>query len=82
MQSCTHCVLLPTTQECTQDLEAFGFEQSKKSYSLEAFGEKANQFKSFYFRKHPTVSSLYVHGVTVSQFGHSVSQAVSQSVTV
>ena len=43
-------------QECTLETEAFGFEQSKKCYSLHSFGEKANQFKSYYFRMRPTVS--------------------------
>ena len=43
-------------QACIEDQEAFGFEQSKKTYTLEAFGEKAHKFKSFYFSQHPTVS--------------------------
>ena len=52
----TKFLLCADLQACTEDTEAFGFEQSKKTYSLEAFGEKANQFKSFYFKRHPTVS--------------------------
>ena len=30
-------------------MEAFGFEQAQKEYSLQSFGEMADQFKSDYF---------------------------------
>ena len=56
--ACTVVYTVACLQACTEDQEAFGFEQSKKTYTLESFGEKANQFKSFYFKRHPTVSVL------------------------
>ena len=30
-------------------MEAFGFEQAQKEYTLQSFGEMADQFKSDYF---------------------------------
>ena len=54
-------------QACIEDQEAFGFEQSKKTYTLEAFGEKAHKFKSFYFSQHPTVSFLTLLSLPVGE---------------
>lgn len=36
-------------QECSKPREAFGFEQAVREYSLQSFGEMADQFKSDYF---------------------------------
>lgn len=36
-------------QECSKPREAFGFEQAGREYSLQSFGEMADQFKSDYF---------------------------------
>ena len=35
--------------EVSKPLEAFGFEQAQKEYTLQTFGEMADQFKSDYF---------------------------------
>ena len=42
---CPKCVLA----EVSKPLEAFGFEQAQKEYSLQSFGEMADQFKTDYF---------------------------------
>ncbi|KAM4610848.1 lysine-specific demethylase 5B-B [Polymixia lowei] len=42
---CPKCV----TQECSKPQEAFGFEQAYRDYSLRAFGQMADAFKSDYF---------------------------------
>uniref|UniRef100_A0A674N2P5 [histone H3]-trimethyl-L-lysine(4) demethylase n=1 Tax=Takifugu rubripes TaxID=31033 RepID=A0A674N2P5_TAKRU len=42
---CPKCV----AEECSKPREAFGFEQAGKEYSLQSFGEMADQFKSDYF---------------------------------
>uniref|UniRef100_A0A8C7VCP3 [histone H3]-trimethyl-L-lysine(4) demethylase n=1 Tax=Oncorhynchus mykiss TaxID=8022 RepID=A0A8C7VCP3_ONCMY len=42
---CPKCL----TQECSKPQEAFGFEQAYRDYSLRAFGEMADSFKSDYF---------------------------------
>ena len=42
---CPKCVLA----EVSKPMEAFGFEQAQKEYSLQSFGEMADQFKSDYF---------------------------------
>lgn len=41
-------------------MEAFGFEQARREYSLQQFGEMADQFKSDYFNMpvHMVPSSL------------------------
>ena len=36
-------------QECNKPHEAFGFEQAYRDYSLRAFGQMADAFKSDYF---------------------------------
>lgn len=42
--------LLPfLPQECSKPHEAFGFEQAYRDYSLRAFGQMADAFKSDYF---------------------------------
>uniref|UniRef100_A0A8C4FAD5 [histone H3]-trimethyl-L-lysine(4) demethylase n=1 Tax=Dicentrarchus labrax TaxID=13489 RepID=A0A8C4FAD5_DICLA len=41
---CPKCVA-----ECSKPREAFGFEQAVREYSLQSFGEMADQFKSDYF---------------------------------
>lgn len=43
----TECDL--PSQECSKPREAFGFEQAVREYSLQSFGEMADQFKSDYF---------------------------------
>ena len=42
---CPKCV----AAEVSKPLEAFGFEQAQKEYTLQTFGEMADQFKSDYF---------------------------------
>ncbi|XP_076344166.1 lysine-specific demethylase 5A-like isoform X2 [Tachypleus tridentatus] len=42
---CPQCV----AQEVERPQEAFGFEQAKRDYTLQEFGEMADQFKSDYF---------------------------------
>uniref|UniRef100_A0A8C9T0K7 [histone H3]-trimethyl-L-lysine(4) demethylase n=1 Tax=Scleropages formosus TaxID=113540 RepID=A0A8C9T0K7_SCLFO len=42
---CPKCLV----QECSKPLEAFGFQQAYGDYSLRAFGEMADSFKSDYF---------------------------------
>merc|ERR1719430_2224566 len=42
---CPKCVLA----EVSKPMEAFGFEQAQKEYTLQSFGETADQFKSDYF---------------------------------
>ncbi|XP_056131035.1 lysine-specific demethylase 5B-B [Lampris incognitus] len=42
---CPKCL----TQECSKPQEAFGFEQAYRDYSLRAFGQMADAFKSDYF---------------------------------
>jgi histone demethylase JARID1 len=37
-------------------VEIYGFEQSKKEYDLQSFGEMADKFKSDYFGLPPEVS--------------------------
>ena len=42
---CPRCV----AKECSQPKEAYGFAQAKKQYTLQSFGEMADQFKMDYF---------------------------------
>uniref|UniRef100_A0AAY4B9T3 [histone H3]-trimethyl-L-lysine(4) demethylase n=1 Tax=Denticeps clupeoides TaxID=299321 RepID=A0AAY4B9T3_9TELE len=42
---CPKCL----SQECGKPQDAFGFEQAQRDYSLRAFGEMADSFKSDYF---------------------------------
>lgn len=42
-------VFLFCQQECSKPQEAFGFEQAYRDYSLRAFGQMADAFKSDYF---------------------------------
>ena len=39
-------------------MEAFGFEQAQREYTLQQFGEMADQFKSDYFNMPVHVSCL------------------------
>ena len=41
-------------------MEAFGFEQAQREYSLQQFGEMADQFKSDYFNMPVHVSNFYI----------------------
>ena len=41
--------LFPWLQLCKKPSEAYGFEQSKRLYTLQTFGEMADQFKLDYF---------------------------------
>jgi len=43
---CWYCLWL---QECHKPAEVYGFEQAKREYSLQSFGEMADQFKLDYF---------------------------------
>lgn len=40
-------------QECNKPVEAFGFEQAKREYTLQSFGEMADNFKREYFKLPP-----------------------------
>lgn len=42
-------VIICGTQECHKPAEVYGFEQAKREYSLQSFGEMADQFKLDYF---------------------------------
>lgn len=42
---CPKCVAV----EVSKPLEAFGFEQAQKEYTLQSFGEMADKFKQDYF---------------------------------
>lgn len=43
-------------QECYKPVEAYGFEQAEREYTLESFGEMADKFKSNYFKMPAHVS--------------------------
>lgn len=47
-------------QECNKPREAFGFEQAVREYTLQSFGEMADNFKSDYFNMPVHVSSTFV----------------------
>ncbi|XP_018798279.1 PREDICTED: lysine-specific demethylase lid isoform X1 [Bactrocera latifrons] len=44
---CPRCVV----EEVSKPTEAFGFEQAEREYTLQQFGQMADQFKTDYFRK-------------------------------
>ncbi|XP_022801801.1 lysine-specific demethylase 5C-like [Stylophora pistillata] len=46
---CPRCV----AEECKKPQEAFGFEQAKREYTLQSFGEMADNFKREYFKLPP-----------------------------
>lgn len=50
---CPKCV----AEEVSKPMEAFGFEQAQREYTLQQFGEMADQFKSDYFNMPVHVSS-------------------------
>lgn len=50
--------MCPTPQECNKPHEAFGFEQAFRDYSLRAFGQMADAFKSDYFNMPVHVSTF------------------------
>lgn len=43
---CPKCV----ARECNKPKAAYGFEQAKREFSLQEFGEMADQFKADYFQ--------------------------------
>jgi histone demethylase JARID1 len=51
---CPKCV----AEEVSKPMEAFGFEQAQREYTLQQFGEMADQFKSDYFNMPVHVSRL------------------------
>lgn len=71
---CPQCVAV----EVSKPTEAFGFEQAQREYSLQQFGEMADQFKSEYF-------NMPVHlvptGVVEKEFWRIVS-SIDEDVTV
>ncbi|KAK5639199.1 hypothetical protein RI129_011691 [Pyrocoelia pectoralis] len=71
---CPKCVAV----EVSKPTEAFGFEQAQREYSLQQFGEMADQFKSEYF-------NMPVHlvptGVVEKEFWRIVS-SIDEDVTV
>lgn len=50
---CPKCV----AEEVSKPTEAFGFEQAQREYTLQQFGEMADQFKSEYFNMPVHVSN-------------------------
>ncbi|XP_039265383.2 lysine-specific demethylase 5A-like [Styela clava] len=44
---CPKCL----SKECNKVIDAYGFEQARKQYTLQSFGEMADAFKSEYFTK-------------------------------
>ena len=52
------CIMI--FQEYDKPLEVYGFEQSKKEYNLQTFGEMADKFKEDYFGLPPEVSVVRV----------------------
>lgn len=58
-----------SSQECNKPREAFGFEQAVREYTLQSFGEMADNFKSDYFNM-PVHVSIYVwEGMKSKAFG-------------
>lgn len=45
--------------EVSKPVEAFGFEQAQKEYTLQSFGEMADKFKQDYFNMPVHVSEDY-----------------------
>lgn len=68
------CHFQPFEQECSKPHEAFGFEQAYRDYSLRAFGQMADAFKSDYFNMPVHVSKYDFIG------SFSVSLAVSTEI--
>ncbi|CAG9835453.1 unnamed protein product [Diabrotica balteata] len=71
---CPKCV----AEEVSKPMEAFGFEQAKREYTLQKFGEMADQFKSEYF-------NMPVHKVpleTVEQEYWRIMSTIDEDVTV
>ncbi|KAG8509040.1 Lysine-specific demethylase 5A [Galemys pyrenaicus] len=58
---CPKCV----AEECNKPREAFGFEQAVREYTLQSFGEMADNFKSDYF-------NMPVHVSILDNFGEMV----------
>ena len=50
---CPKCVAV----EVSKPVEAFGFEQAQKEYTLQSFGEMADKFKQDYFNMPVHVSN-------------------------
>lgn len=44
--------------EVSKPVEAFGFEQAQKEYTLQSFGEMADKFKQDYFNMPVHVSDM------------------------
>ncbi|XP_076819433.1 lysine-specific demethylase 5A-like isoform X2 [Clavelina lepadiformis] len=44
---CPKCI----SKECNKKVQAYGFEQARREYTLQSFGEMADTFKSEYFNK-------------------------------
>jgi len=57
---CPKCV----AEEVSKPMEAFGFEQAQREYTLQQFGEMADQFKSDYFNMPVHVSSYCLDQIT------------------
>ena len=45
-------------QACSKPLDPYGFEQSKREFSLQSFGEMADNFKANYFNMPVHVSLI------------------------
>ena len=49
--------MIALPQACSKPLEPYGFDQSKKDYTLQSFGEMADHFKASYFKMPVHVSN-------------------------
>ncbi|XP_047123479.1 lysine-specific demethylase 5A isoform X1 [Hydra vulgaris] len=67
---CPKCV----AKECSKPTEAFGFEQAKKVYSLQSFGEMADKFKEDYFSMPPHEVPLHVVEKEFWRLVHSIDE--------
>lgn len=57
---CPKCV----AEEVSKPTEAFGFEQAQREYTLQQFGEMADQFKSDYFNMPVHVRCYEIRGLS------------------
>ena len=56
-----HGVSLCQLQACSKPLDPYGFEQSKREFSLQSFGEMADNFKANYFNMPVHVSKILLY---------------------
>lgn len=71
---CPKCV----AEECSKPMDAFGFEQANREYSLQQFGEMADKFKADYFK----MATHEVPTSTVEQEYWRIISSLEEDVTV